>query len=60
MSHETFVCKLCVALGVRTEDVKKIVHLPDILIRSTEDVVRLRFVLCLCDYQHSEILLQTI
>lgn len=41
LSYETFVCKLCVALGVQRDMVKKVVKLPDILIRTTEDVIRL-------------------
>jgi len=41
LSYETFVCKLCVAFGVQRDMVKKVVKLPDILIRTTEDVIRL-------------------
>lgn len=42
LSYETFVCKLCVALDVDRALVKKVLKIPDILIRTTEDVIRLR------------------
>jgi len=42
LSYETFVCKLCVALDVDRALVKKVLKIPDILMRTTEDVIRLR------------------
>lgn len=42
MSYETFLVKLCVALGISKDEVKRVIHLPDILIKTTEDVIRLQ------------------